>query len=55
MSAKEFRERIEANNKSQGEVAELLGVSLRSVNRWANAGGITPPVAAAIRALLPKK
>jgi len=55
MRSDEFRRLMESAGMSQGETAKELGVSLRSVNRWAAGGTISPTVAVAILAKLGKK
>jgi transcriptional regulator with XRE-family HTH domain len=50
MSPTEFSEYLKALNVSHAEVAQLLGVSKRTVTRWADGEDISGPAEAALRA-----
>jgi hypothetical protein len=50
MSNIEFAEHLQALRIGQTEAADLLGVSERTVRRWADGEAVPGPVEAAIRA-----
>jgi transcriptional regulator with XRE-family HTH domain len=50
MSPDELREHLEALNVSRAEIAQLLGVSKRTVTRWAEGEDMPGPAEAALRA-----
>ncbi len=52
MTTDDFHQHLEALRLSNGEAADLLGVSERSVRRWADGEDVPGPVEAALRAWL---